>query len=221
LTPQIKPGAHAQPAAEEDDVYRPQKAAVNALPAAPAATVSAVAPPVPIAAIHAQAAADPAASSAPASLADFTGRYLGAGVEVALAPSPQEPPRRMSRVEIAGDEREFVMRWATVKLGPNFKPEPVKATEQELRFRPGSKPGHFVAVAGADGLAAPDATAEISGRTMVVIKTETLPDGRRSIQRYERTLTGSGMDVVFTRTEGGQLVRQVNLKLTRGPANFW
>jgi hypothetical protein len=42
-----------------------------------------------------------------------------------------------------------------------------------------------------------------------------------SVQRYERTLTDRGMDVVFTRTDNGRLARQVNLTLTRSGGSIW
>jgi hypothetical protein len=214
LRPQLKP--QVQTAAEDTgDVYVPPEQ-VNALTAA--------APPVQLASAHASAQPSQhqgGASELPrATVQDFAGRYLGAGVEVALAPSAAEPPRRMSEVDISGTADEFTVKWATARIGANFKPETVKTTQQQFTFRPTAAAGKYVAVA-APGQPVPEATAELKGRTMIVIVVDTLPTGAKSIQRYERTLNDEGMDVVFTRTENGRVVRQVNLSLTKARSSIW
>jgi hypothetical protein len=215
LRPQLKPAALAS--SDTGEAYVPPDQ-VNALPSAAAA------PLVQLAAAHASVSPSAHKGSAselpPATIADFAGRYLGAGVEVALAPSAAEPPRRMSEVEISGTASEFTVKWATMKVGANFKPETVKSSQQQFTFRPAGVPGKYVAVAAA-GQPAPDATAEMKGRTMIVLVTNALPSGAKSLQRYERTLNDSGMDVVFTRTENGAVVRQVNLSLTKAGGSLW
>lgn len=168
-----------------------------------------------------EASAAPNDLPAAVTFADFKGRYLGAGVEVALAPAEGEAPRRMSQVIISGDPQEFTVKWATMKIGANFRPEAVKSSEQSLTFRPSGAPNRYVAIADAAGQPAPDANAVIDGRTMVVTLTTKLDNGTPSIQRYERTLTQAGMDVNFTRTENGAVVRQVNLTLTKGSSGVW
>jgi hypothetical protein len=90
-----------------------------------------------------------------------------------------------------------------------------------MKFRPGAAPGHYVAVSAEAGQPAPQATAEIKDRTMTVVITGLNEAGGQSVQRYERTLTDQGMDVVFTRMEGGTLIRQVNLSLTRSGGSIW
>jgi hypothetical protein len=219
LRPHLKPAIPAAAGEAEADVYVPPSQ-VNAMPA----RTGAVAGPVQLAATHSNVPPEVSASANPmpaATIRDFAGRYLGAGVEVALSPSPTEPPRRMSQVEISGDASEFTVKWATMRIGANFKAETVKSSQQEITFRPSAMPGQFVAVAASGGETAPDATAEIKDRTMVVLVSTPLAKGGRSIQRYERTLTDSGMDVVFTRTDDGKLVRQVNLTLTRSGSSIW
>lgn len=219
LRPMLKPAALAGEAADTTaDVFVPA-AQTNAL----STQAMAAGAPVQLAATHANVPASTGGAANPlpaATVRDFLGRYLGAGVEVALSPSANEPPRRMSQVEIVGDADEFTVKWATMRIGANFKPETVKASQQEITFRPAAAPGQFVAVAPAPGQPAPEATAEIKDRTMVVIVSTPTPSGR-SVQRYERTLTDRGMDVVFTRTDDGKLVRQVNLTLTRGSSSIW
>jgi hypothetical protein len=216
LRPVLKPESAE---AESADVYVPP-AQTNALAVQPVAAGA----PVQLAATHANVSpAQPAAAANPLPVAvkDFVGTYLGAGVEVALAPSTTEPPRRMSQVDIKGDTNGFTVKWATMRVGANFKPETVKASEQEITFRPGATPGQYVAV-GQDAAGAPvDATAELRDRTMIVVVATAGEKGGRSIQRYERTLTDRGMDVVFTRTDDGRLVRQVNLTLTRSGGSIW
>lgn len=221
LRPILKPDLGG---VEDQDVYVPPSQ-TNALPLTPPAQkVEAATAPVQLAAAHTNVPTADTASANPmpaAALRDFVGNYLGAGVEVALAPSAAEPPRRMSQVEISGDASEFTVKWATIRIGANFKAETVKSTQQEITFRPGAAPGQYVGVAAKPGDAAAEATAQIKDRTMVVVVTTPKPSGGKSIQRYERTLTGSGMDVVFTRTDDGRLVRQVNLTLTRGGSSIW
>lgn len=224
VRPILKPEQMVTGAAA-DEAFVPASQ-VNALPVqmSQAAAVSAPAP-IQFAAAHAgvpTAEVSPAPNELPAAtVADFKGRYLGAGVEVALAPTQDEPPRRMSLVVIDGDAQQFTVKWATMKLGANFKPEAVKATEQALTFRPSGAPNRYVAVAEAPDQPAPDATATIDGRAMVVMLTTKLPDGTPSIQRYERALTETGMNVKFTRSEKGALVRQVNLTLTKSASGVW
>jgi hypothetical protein len=215
LRPILKPAALGDDTA---DVYVPPSQ-TNMLPT----RTEAAGVPVQLAAAHANVppAAGGAVNPLPsATVQEFLGRYLGAGVEVALSPSPNEPPRRMSQVEILGDATEFTVKWATMRIGANFKAEKVKASQQEITFRPGAVPGQYVAVASEPGQPAPEATAEIKDRTMIVIVSTPTQTGR-SVQRYERTLTDRGMDVVFTRTDDGKLVRQVNLTLTRGSSSIW
>lgn len=227
LRPQLKP--NLAETTGDDDVYVPP-APVSAAPVQQPATLQPVAlqpaasQPVQTASALPAAPLQPATGATPlpaAAIADFTGKFLGAGVEVALTPSSAEPPRRMSQVEITGDANEFTVKWATMRIGANFKPETVKTTQQELTFRPATTPGRYVAVAPGGSAPAPDATAEVQGRSMVVTVNVRLPSGQNSVQRYERTLTERGMDVVFTRVEGGRLVRQVNLTLTRSGDSIW
>lgn len=227
LRPQLKPALTAAEA--DDDVYVPPVAAGPSAPAQPAALQPVALQPTanqPVQMATAQGTGQAPAASATnplpaATLNDFVGKFLGAGVEVALAPAPAEPPRRMSQVEISGDANAFTVKWATMRIGANFKPETVKASQQELTFRPTTTPGRYVAVAPGGSAPAPDATADLTGRSMIVTVNVRLPSGQTSIQRYERTLTERGMDVVFTRTEGGRLIRQVNLTLTRSGGSIW
>jgi hypothetical protein len=221
LRPQLKPALATVSAEADDDVYVPPvQAAAAPIPVSAPVALASAAQPVQMAAVRPAVQVTETGMSA-ASIEDFKGKFLGAGVEVSLAPSPTEPPRRMSQVEITGDANEFTVKWATMRVGANFKPETVKSSQQELTFRPTGTPGLYAAIV-AEGSGQPqNATAELSGRTMIVTVNNPLPSGQASIQRYERTLTDRGMDVVFTRTEGGQLIRQVNLSLSRSGKTIW
>ena len=220
--PQLKPIGASAAIDPSDEPYAPAMAATVGQAAGETFTAAARSMPVALGVPNTSntLTASQQASAAVA-ISDFSGRYLGSGAEVALANGSEKVAQRMSQVEITGSASEFTLRWATVKLGPNFKPLPVKATEQKLTFRPGPQQNQFVAVAQEPGEPAPDAKAWIEGRTLVVLKTERNEQGIPSVQRYERTLTDGGMDVLFTRTENGVVVRKVTLTLAKGPGTLW
>lgn len=216
------PGAKPLPASVSNSVV-PGRITAQATPAAivPAAAGSAKVAPTVSAALTQPATAQQA--SEPARLVkDFTGRFLGSGSEVALNGGGETAARRMSQVEISGDEKGFTVTWATVKLGNNFKPVPLKSSSQTMRFVPTATPNYFVAQdAGESTTGKASGWAKIKGATLTVVKMETLDNGTYSVQHYDRTLTEKGMDVAFSRFENGQVVRTVRLNLARAKTGLW
>jgi hypothetical protein len=225
----VEPDVFIPPASWTPEQAREASVAAAAQKAmAPAAAK----PPAPPTALRIAQAA-PAAMTAPAKAADtfaarppsaFIGRYLGSGTELALPGTVQigEPPRRMSQVEISGNDDAFTVSWSTMKLGSNFKPVPVKSSEQSLTFRRTATPNFYKAEGAADvAPGQPTAWARLKGDTMTVVKMELLASGAYAVQHYERTLTQAGMDVLFTRFEDGAVVRSVKLSLAKGPSSSW
>lgn len=236
----LKPGSEIQ-AAADPDVYDPSAPGAKPLPASvssafvpgravapstpaaivPAAATSAMAAPTVSAALAQPAAAQPSLEPA-LPVKDFAGRFLGSGSEVALKGGGETAARRMSQVEIVGDEKGFSVTWATVKLGNNFKPVPLKSSSQTMKFVPTATPNYYVAQdAGESTTGKASGWAKIKGATMTVVKMETLDNGTYSVQHYDRTLTEKGMDVAFSRFENGQVVRTVRLNLARAKTGLW
>ena len=119
------------------------------------------------------------------------------------------------RVGPAGNDG-FRITWATVqrqKGDPNQPEEVLKETTVD--FQPSARPGAWVGKAG-DPLATGEISwARIAERTLIIYNMGIRDDGAYDMQIYKRTLTGSGMELEFTRTIDGGVARTAKGRLIK------
>ena len=118
-------------------------------------------------------------------------------------------------VRPAGDG--FAITWKTVqrqKGDPNSPTEELKAATTTYRL---ARPGVWGAEGNADPLSSgsPYSWAYVQDNTLVVKSMAIRADGTHEMQIYERTLTGTGMELKFTRLQDGAEVRTANGRLVK------
>lgn len=118
-------------------------------------------------------------------------------------------------VRPAGDG--FAITWKTVqrqKGDPNDPTEELKAATKT--YMP-VRAGVWAAEGNADPLSsgAPYSWAYIRDNTLVIQSMAIRPDGSHEMQIYERTLTGTGMELKFTRLQDGEPVRSASGRLIK------
>jgi len=120
------------------------------------------------------------------------------------------------RIEPSGDGG-FTVAWTTVvREGGDPKTPKVRRKATSLTFVPGPRAGVYRALDNGDPLAGGTTSwASIAGRTLTVRQLSIRSDGRYDIQVYARTLSGTGMDLVYTRVVDGENRRRVRGKLVK------
>lgn len=119
-------------------------------------------------------------------------------------------------VVIAPSGGGFSVTWTTVirSGGPNDPKVTRKA--QTVSFSPAGQPGVFRGTPSGDPLAGnPYVWARIEEHTMTTYIMTISGDGAYEMQSYARTLSGTGMDLVFTRIRDGEPVRSAQAKLVK------
>ena len=92
----------------------------------------------------------------------------------------------------------------------------VRRRSAALDFVPSQRPNLFKARANGDPLAGGDyAWARLTRNTFTIYVLTISEAGVYEMQSYARTLTGSGMDLEFTRVRDGEPVRRVRAKLIK------
>lgn len=111
----------------------------------------------------------------------------------------------------------FSVEWTTViRRGGDPKKPDVRRRSTSRTFQPAGRPGLWRCTDSGDALAGEQLCwARIHGNTLTVYEMTVLRDGRYSIQKYDRTLSGSGMELVFTRIRDGEPVRTVKGRLVK------
>ncbi len=152
-------------------------------------------------------------------LKPFFGTYVGKS----LMPSVEMLPRDL-RVSIrpAGEDG-FVVEWQTTlfKFG-----ESQRRNSQFLEFRPNKDGRPMYRAVPPDAAAATGASesaldggslawAHVQGRAMRVHLLSFLEDGGYVLQSYDRTLTGAGMSLSFTRVRDGTVEQRLRAELRR------
>lgn len=144
----------------------------------------------------------------------FTGNGLADGADVAYFGVTQ----RDLDVKIApAADGGFTVAWTTVlRAGGDPKKPKIRKRETSMAFVPGPRPGLFHALDNGDPLAGGMISwARISRNTLVIRQFTVLDDGRHELQTYERTLSGSGMTLLYTRVLDGERTRRVRGKLVK------
>jgi len=116
----------------------------------------------------------------------------------------------------AGDG--FTITWTTVIRGGGDPTRPnVRRKTRTVSFRPTGGPGVYRGAPSGDPLSGKSLVwAKIAGHTMTVFILDIDATGDYQVQSYARTLTGLGMDLLFTRIRNGETVRTARAKLIRG-----
>ena len=118
-------------------------------------------------------------------------------------------------IKPAGDG--FTVSWVTVirKGGDPAKPN-VRQREQTLTFRQVGKGRVWRAAEAGDPFAGQAISwARIEKQTLTIYQMTVLANGAYEIDQYDRTLTGTGMDLKFSLRRDREPVRTVSAKLVK------
>ncbi|MEX2617340.1 MAG: hypothetical protein WD767_14690 [Alphaproteobacteria bacterium] len=110
----------------------------------------------------------------------------------------------------------FSVTWTTVIRGGSPNDPKIKRKAQTVNFSPAGQPGVFRGTPSGDPLAGnPYVWARIEEHTMTTYILTISGDGTYEMQSYARTMSGAGMDLVFTRIRDGEPVRSAQAKLVK------
>jgi hypothetical protein len=120
-------------------------------------------------------------------------------------------------VVIASSGNGFSVTWTTVMhAGGDPKNPDVKRKAQTITFAPTGQPGVYRGTPSGDPLAGNAYIwSRIEEHTLTVYIMTITASGTYEMQSYARTLSGSGMDLVFTRIRDGEPVREAKAKLIK------
>ncbi len=120
-------------------------------------------------------------------------------------------------VVIAPSGDGFNVEWTTIIRSGGDPARPnVRRKSQNATFTPTGRKGVFRGAPSGDPLSGKSYIwAKIEGNTMTVFIMNIGDDGAYEMQSYARTLSGYGMDLVFSRLRDGEPVRSARAKLTK------
>ncbi len=180
------------------------------------ALVAALALALVVAAAPARAQQPPGASKS-LPIAAFFGVFKGSGVAELESGSQFRTSMRETQVEIRpAADGGFTVAWSTTapRGNPNQPTQKTKTTE--AAFRPTARPGVYESAKPANPLAGGDLMwARLQRQTLTVYALTTTADGRYEMQKWDRTLQGTGMAMVYTRISDGEPTRTVKARLTK------
>lgn len=162
--------------------------------------------------------ASPPPATAPSRTLDikaFAGSFSGSGVADSEDTAYFGVTQRDLDVRItATADGGFTIAWTTVlRSGGDTAPRRRATT---MTFRPGPRPGLFAASDNGDPLKGGALSwAKIARSTLTIYQFSVQEGGQHDIQTYARTLTGTGMDLVYTRVVDGERQRRVRGKLVK------
>lgn len=162
-------------------------------------------------------AALPARAQQPLSPTAFYGTWTGSGVAENRDSTYFAVTQRDLDVIIKPAGDGFTITWTTVirKGGDPAKPN-VRQRQQTLTFHPAGHARVWRAQESGDPMAGQAlAWARIEKQTLTVFQMTVLPTGLYEIEQYDRTLTGTGMDLKFSLRRDKEPVRTVNAKLVK------
>ena len=111
----------------------------------------------------------------------------------------------------------FSVTWTTIiRAGGDPANPKVRRKTQTATFSPTARPGVYRGAPSGDPLSGnPYVWARIEDSTMTVFILTIGSSGAYNMQSYARTLSGYGMDLVFSRIRDGEPVRTARAKLTK------
>lgn len=148
----------------------------------------------------------------------FFGSFAGSGVADGDDTTYFGVTQRDLDVRIsAAADNGFTVAWTTVlRAGGDMQNPNIRRRATTMTFRPGPRPGIFTAAENGDPLRGGTISwARISRSTLTVYSFSVQDDGRHDMQTYARTLSGTGMDLVYTRIVDGERQRRVRGKLVK------
>jgi hypothetical protein len=147
----------------------------------------------------------------------FFGTFAGSGIADGEDTTYFGVTQRDLDVRIAAAGEGFSVAWTTVlRQGGDPQNPNVRRRATTMNFVPGPRPGLFRAVESGDPMMGDMLVwARIARSTLSIHLFTVLPDGRHEIQTYARTVSGNGMDLVYTRVVDGERVRRVRGKLVK------
>lgn len=147
----------------------------------------------------------------------FYGKFAGAGVAQSEDSLYFGTTVRDTDVEIRPAADGFSVTWTTVlrQGGDPAKPD-VRRRAATASFGATPKKNIFAGKENGDLMNGGTASwAVLKGNTLTIHMLAMAEDGGYEAQTYARTLTGEGMDLVYTRIKDGEKSRIVKAKLTR------
>jgi len=156
--------------------------------------------------------AAPAVKAEPAPITAFVGTFAGTGVAETFDNIYAPESVRDLDVTIARAEGGFSVTWTTVVRSAGGK---VKRKTETLDFTSTGVGSRYRNARLSDPFGEGLAWAGIEDQTLSVFVLNIDSDGGYQLQRYSRTLTALGMDLVFTRKVDGEDLRVVKAKLIR------
>ncbi len=145
----------------------------------------------------------------------FFGRFEGMGVAEDAESIYFETTVRELAVEIRPSGNGFQIYWSTqFKKGGDPSAPKSKLREATIDFAPTAQPGIFAST-DRDPFGKPIWWAALRGQTLHTYMMQIDAEGRWIIQKYARTLTGTGMELMFERYRDGEDVRSVKGRLNR------
>jgi len=156
----------------------------------------------------------PAGSQA-VELGAFYGKFQGMGVAEDAESIYFETTVRELTLEIRPAGNGFEIAWSTA-FNKGGDPNAPKRKERSasVSFIPSGKPGVYVSN-NTSPFEGPVWWAAFKGQTLFTYMMQVDDEGRWLVQQYERTLTGSGMELVFSRHRDGEDLRTVKGRLNR------
>lgn len=159
----------------------------------------------------------PASAQRALSIKAFYGTWQGSGVAENADSIYFGVSARDFDVIIHPEGTGFSVAWTTVAhTGGDPKKPNVKRRQDKIVFVPSAGGATWRAAPESDPLGGqPYAWARIEGTSLIIYVFTIDRDGRYELQHYKRTLTGGGMDLVFTDTADGSRARSVKGKLIK------
>ena len=160
----------------------------------------------------------PAAVAKDLAIKAFYGTYSGSGIANSKDSLYFGITMRDLDVTVRpADGKGFTVEWTTVlRQGGTPENPKVRRKTTKIDFAPTKNPRRFQAVGRRDPLSASGYSwAQIKDRTLTVFVLAISADGDYNLLSYARTISGSGMDLKFTRVRDGEPLRSVTGKLIK------
>jgi hypothetical protein len=151
------------------------------------------------------------------SIKAFYGTYTGSGIAENADSAYFGVTQRDFDVVIHPDGAGFSVAWTTVSYGGGDPKNPkMKRRQDTLVFVPGATPNTWRASETPDPLSGkPYAWARTEGSSLYIYVLAIASNGHYEMQRYERTLIGGGMELVFSDIADGAPARTVKGRLVK------